>query len=251
MTRGDHIYVDRVGSTRHGIDVGDGRVIHLGGEPGMSEVDASIRCVTLEEFAQGGEVKVRKYGQRFGPEQVVARAEGKLAEGNEHLFGRDEEFFASWCVTGGKPSGQLNEAAALGGLDAATAADQAGGVPALGAEPSLVGAGSMADGPVRTWSLRREWSRGFTVMLVLLLSAAAATIFGGGGLVRQMQSTASQLHVESDTVAALRFDLHEHEQLGHKLLDKKPVDRSAFVRQQHEISHCSTRPPRSSLPAAA
>jgi diguanylate cyclase (GGDEF)-like protein len=92
-------------------------------------------------------------------------------------------------------------------------------------------------GSAPRWSLRREWSRAFTVMLVLLLAAAAATIVGGGGLVSEMQRTASQLHVESDTVAALRVDLHEHEQLGHKLLDNEPVDRSAFVQEQQEISH--------------
>ena len=87
------------------------------------------------------------------------------------------------------------------------------------------------------WSLRREWSRGFTVMLALLLVATAATLVGGVGLISEMETTAAQLHVESNTVAALRADLHEHEQLGHKLLGNEPVDRSAFVQQQHEISH--------------
>lgn len=98
-------------------------------------------------------------------------------------------------------------------------------------------------GSAPRWSLRREWSRAFTVMLVLLLAAAAATIVGGWGLVSEMQRTAYQLHVESDTVAELRVDLHEHEQLGHKLLGNEPVDRSAFVQQQHEISHLFDQAP--------
>jgi len=237
MTRGDHIYVGRVGYTHHGIDVGDGRVIHYGGEPDGSEAHASIRYATLQEFAQGGEVRVRDYGESFGPDEAVARAESKLGERDQHLFGRDGEFFASWCVAGCNTSGQLNGAAAVGGLDAATAAAGAAGVVALGAEPGLVGPGIMADGPGRTWSLRREWARGFTVMLVLSLAAAAATIVGGAGLISEMQRTAYQLHVESDTVAELRVDLHEHEQLGHKLLGNEPVDRAAFVQQQQEISH--------------
>jgi len=92
------------------------------------------------------------------------------------------------------------------------------------------------DGSARTWSLRREWSRGFTIMLVLLLAAIAATIVGGWGLLSEMQRTASQIHAESATVAALRAELHEHEQLGHKLLSNVPVDRSALVQQQQEIS---------------
>ncbi|MEP7194072.1 MAG: EAL domain-containing protein [Actinomycetota bacterium] len=74
-------------------------------------------------------------------------------------------------------------------------------------------------------------------MLVLLLVATAATLLGGGALISEMETTATQLRVESNTVVSLRAVLHEHEQLGHKLLGNEPVDRSAFVQQQHEISH--------------
>jgi diguanylate cyclase (GGDEF)-like protein len=73
-------------------------------------------------------------------------------------------------------------------------------------------------------------------MLVLLLVAAAATIVGVGGVVGEVRMTASQLHLESETVAALRTDLVDHEQIAHKLLSDEPVDRSAFVQQQLEIS---------------
>jgi diguanylate cyclase (GGDEF)-like protein len=74
-------------------------------------------------------------------------------------------------------------------------------------------------------------------MLVLLLAAGTATIVGGGRLVSEMQATASQIHIESDTVAELRTELHAHEQLGHKLLGNEPVDRVAFVQLQQRISH--------------
>jgi diguanylate cyclase (GGDEF)-like protein len=74
-------------------------------------------------------------------------------------------------------------------------------------------------------------------MLLLLLVATAATLAGGGGLISEMETTAAQLRVESVTVEALGADLHQHEQLGHKLLGNEPVDRSAFLQQQHEISH--------------
>ncbi|MDX6216593.1 MAG: hypothetical protein QOG99_2177 [Frankiales bacterium] len=91
-------------------------------------------------------------------------------------------------------------------------------------------------GSGRTWSLRREWSRAFTIMLLLLLVAAAATIVGVGRVVDDVRSTATQLRLESQTVTALRTDLVDHEQLGHQLLSDKPVDRSAFVQQQLQIS---------------
>lgn len=142
MTRGDHIYVDRACCTRHGIDVGDGRVIHVRGALGMS--NASIRFATLQEFTQGGEVNVRKYDQRLGPDEAVARAESKVGARDQHLFGRHDEFFASWCVAGSNTSGQLSGAVAGGGFDAATAAAGAAGLAALGAKPGLVGGGWQA-----------------------------------------------------------------------------------------------------------
>jgi len=109
-----------------------------------------------------------------------------------------------------------------------------GGAP--GTMPGLVGTGIRVDGQGRTWSLRREWSRGFTVIMLLLLVSATATIVGVQGVVGEMQRTAGQLHIQSEAITALRTDMHDHEQLGHLLLSGAPVDRSAFVRQQQEIS---------------
>jgi diguanylate cyclase (GGDEF)-like protein len=242
MTRGDHIYVGPVGYTRHGIDVGDGRVIHYGDDSGGSKAHASIRYATLQEFAQGGEVRVCDHGESYGPDEVVARAESKLGEGDHDVFGRDGEHFASWCVSDRNTSAEISRAAAVGGLGAtaAAAAVTGGGavadVAALGAEAGLAGAGTVVDAPGRGWSLRREWSRAFSIMLVLLLAAAAATIVGVHGVVDQVQGPARQLRLESATVATLRTDLVDHEQIAHQLLSDNRVDRSAFVRQQQEIS---------------
>jgi diguanylate cyclase (GGDEF)-like protein len=73
-------------------------------------------------------------------------------------------------------------------------------------------------------------------MLVLLLASAAATVVGVRGVVGEMQRTADQLRIESNTVAALRTDIVTNEQWGHHLLSGEPVDRSAFVQQQEQIS---------------
>ena len=92
------------------------------------------------------------------------------------------------------------------------------------------------DSAARTWSLRREWSRAFTVVLVLLLTSASATIIGVYSVVDEVETTAQQRHRESVTVDALRTALVDHEQTAHQLLSSKPVDRAAFLRQQQVIS---------------
>jgi diguanylate cyclase (GGDEF)-like protein len=100
-----------------------------------------------------------------------------------------------------------------------------------------VSAGAIAvQGTERRWSLRREWSRAFTIMLVLLLLAAAAAIVGVRGVLDDVRGTARQLHLESVTVEGLRADLVDHEQIAHQLLGGKPVDRPGFVAAQQRIS---------------
>jgi diguanylate cyclase (GGDEF)-like protein len=73
-------------------------------------------------------------------------------------------------------------------------------------------------------------------MLMLLLVAAVATIVGVRGVVDEVRGTAAQLHLESKTIAVLSHDVVVHEEAAHKLLSNEPVDRSAFVQQQQQIS---------------
>lgn len=91
-------------------------------------------------------------------------------------------------------------------------------------------------GSGRRWSLRDEWSRAFTIMLLLLLGTAGATIVGVGGVVDEVRGTGLELHRQFSTVAALRSDLVDHERVGHKLLADGPVDRAGFLLQQQRIS---------------
>jgi HAMP domain-containing protein len=92
------------------------------------------------------------------------------------------------------------------------------------------------EGSGRRWSLRREWSRAFSIMLLGLLVTGGATIVGVRGVVDQVEGTAHQLHLESKTVAALTIAIVDHEEVAHKLLSDESIDRSAFVRQQQQIS---------------
>ena len=88
----------------------------------------------------------------------------------------------------------------------------------------------------RAGSLKREWSRVFTLMLLALLAGAAATVVGVRVVTEQIQQATAQHRLESEAVAELRAGLDAHEQAALQLLSAAPEDTSAFLRQQDDIS---------------
>jgi hypothetical protein len=113
--RGDHLIVDRGLYRHHGVDLGDGTVIHFAG-PGMDKTLASIRVDTLHNFAQGTTVWVRVYGQRLDPEETVRRAQSLVGATGYHLISTNCEHLASWCVTGVAESRQVERVSAATGI---------------------------------------------------------------------------------------------------------------------------------------
>lgn len=107
MARGDQIYAYREFLNldgvyeHHGIDCGDGTVIHYR-KP--SEV---IERTSLETFARGGLIYIRPYPVRYIPDTVIQRAESRLAERKYNLLFNNCEHFATWCVTGVNDSRQI------------------------------------------------------------------------------------------------------------------------------------------------
>jgi hypothetical protein len=130
MSRGEHLFVRRKGYSHHGVDVGGDEVIHFTGEPG-SKAGAMIRRSSLQDFAAGGVVVVRRYQECLSPDDVVERAESKLGESGYNLFNNNCEHFARWCLTDRHSSGQVNGAAASGGAVAVSGAAAIGGVGAV------------------------------------------------------------------------------------------------------------------------
>lgn len=113
MARGDHIYVDRLGGiyNHHGIDCGDGTVIHYWTDE--LPFTSSVRRTTLTEFAEDDSIKVRHYAECDPPEIVLNRAESSLgARGFDPLISNCEHF-AVWCKTGRKESSQVRRAASF------------------------------------------------------------------------------------------------------------------------------------------
>lgn len=105
MAKGDHLYVERqLGSfTHHGIDCGDGTVIHY-------QDGASIVRSTHAFFSQGKPIAVRYYAQADAPETALKRAMSRLGERDYNLVFNNCEHFATWCKTGQHQSRQVDQA---------------------------------------------------------------------------------------------------------------------------------------------
>ncbi|NUM56580.1 MAG: lecithin retinol acyltransferase family protein [Candidatus Hydrogenedentes bacterium] len=109
MARGDHVRVFRTGYWHHGIDCGDGTVIHYTGEL-FNRANAAVRRTTLEQFAKGGRVRVVKSDPTFDAEAIISRAESRLEETRYSTVLNNCEHFASWCRTGQRESKQVRRA---------------------------------------------------------------------------------------------------------------------------------------------
>jgi hypothetical protein len=147
MARGDHIWVTRpLGYTHHGIDCGDGTVIHFTGEPGK-KADAAIARTPMAEFALDSIVHLREYSDKDRPQVVIDRAESKLGSKEYNLVINNCEHFATWCCTGRTASQQVRMASSLTTSGAAAATSigaTAGVVGAVGSVAGVSGAGVMS-----------------------------------------------------------------------------------------------------------
>ena len=111
MSRGDHLFVRRRHYTHHGIDCGDGTVIHSSGEPGRRKFGARVRRTTMDEFLRGGTAVEIERPDALSADEVVARAEASLGNGAYSLVWNNCEHFAHWCQTGRPASTQVTRAA--------------------------------------------------------------------------------------------------------------------------------------------
>lgn len=104
MAKGDHIYFNDyfkvIPYTHHGIDCGDGTVIHYTREQGVLRV-------SIHEFSQGKEIYQKPYYSCDSPYLVILRAESRLGEHNYDLIFNNCEHFATWCKTGSRESEQV------------------------------------------------------------------------------------------------------------------------------------------------
>lgn len=109
MARSDQIFVMRplagIGGVyqHHGIDGGDGTVIHY---RKMGD-DAQVERTSLETFSWGNRIHTVYHGTVDADDVVMARAESRMGERQYDLFFNNCEHFATWCKTGRRESAQL------------------------------------------------------------------------------------------------------------------------------------------------
>lgn len=105
MARGDHVYVRRGRRySHHGVDCGDGTVIHYVGPRGTVR---RVERTSMEVFAAGAEPSVRGHRERLDAEEAVRNAESRLGSVGYHLVRNNCEHFAAWCCTGQSVSSQV------------------------------------------------------------------------------------------------------------------------------------------------
>ena len=109
MARGDQIYLMQEFLSlegvyeHHGIDCGDGTVIH---QRKRTETIERTSFATFMNHSKS-KVYVRNYRTCFIPDAVVQRAESRLGEKNYNLLFNNCEHFATWCKTGVSESRQV------------------------------------------------------------------------------------------------------------------------------------------------
>ena len=152
MASGDHVYVRRgFRYSHHGIDCGDGSVIHYVG-PRRTRY---LARTSIEEFAASSTVRVRNYGTRLSAEDAVRNAESRLGFQDWSLVRNNCEHFAAWCSTGRAASAQVRRWA-LGAQGAAATFIAAQSMGAHLAIVGTAGAGFVA----MLDRLRGRWQRG-------------------------------------------------------------------------------------------
>jgi hypothetical protein len=108
MALGDHIKTRRAGGlyTHHGIDMGDGTVVHFSGDP-VNFRDASVCRVAMEEFLQGGRLILVAHREPVLSGEETARiAESLIGARGYHPLINNCEHFTTYCKTGRKDSAQ-------------------------------------------------------------------------------------------------------------------------------------------------
>ncbi|MBU6309887.1 MAG: lecithin retinol acyltransferase family protein [Planctomycetes bacterium] len=116
MARGDRLEVEHriVGSTvtylHHGVDLGDGTVVHARPHDFRNPFGGGrVVRTTLTEFAEGRGVRLRNEPPAaFSPDVIAERALAHVGRDGYDPVIDNCEHFATWCATGSRTSRQVD-----------------------------------------------------------------------------------------------------------------------------------------------
>lgn len=125
MAKGEHIQARRMHGLyyHHGIDMGDGTVIHFSGEP-LNRKQARVCRISEESFLDGAPKAVVNYSHPnkvLSVEETLRLAEEQLDSVGYNLLYNNCEHFATYCKTGKKRSRQVRRFAGKAAAIAGTA----------------------------------------------------------------------------------------------------------------------------------
>lgn len=92
----DHLCVQRIGYTHHGLYIGNGYVLHYS--------DGYIKSDSLDDFQGVSTINVVNSTILYSKDTVVSRGYSKLGQGNYNVAFNNCEHFVTWCRSGGKTS---------------------------------------------------------------------------------------------------------------------------------------------------
>lgn len=114
MAKGDHIYVECFPHDHHGIDCGDGTVIHYSSKFTNGKIIRTFKS----EFADGKTIKRKNYNLKYSPDVIVKRAQKRLGENKYNVLLNNCENFAYDCTSGEPDSWQVIQAGVAAGAGA-------------------------------------------------------------------------------------------------------------------------------------
>ncbi len=106
MAKGDHLFICLGTYCHHGIDLGNGFVIHYGN--GLSnKSNARVEIVAMDKFSRGNPVQIDSTPSHYAPEHIIARAQSRLGEQFYDLYENNCEHFVNSCRHGCATSRQI------------------------------------------------------------------------------------------------------------------------------------------------
>ena len=219
MARGDHIFINcwanGIPFQHHGIDVGEGYVIHLAPSSGARialrdpTAEFSVRRVSMEEFCKASKVETVVHPKCLPAEEVVGVAESMLGRTGYSLLDGNCEHFATLCATGVSKSQQieLGEAtvsafASMAAKAVGTVSSRVGGRLALKSATKVHPAALLADG-VEVAALAISCHRGIDATKAKKIARVSGTVAaaGIGGIVGGPVGAATCLAIHSTSGA--------------------------------------------------